>query len=317
MFGYFGIAEIEPDSERVSASPLFKQLLGFRPQSRLTLRRILTRIDPQDYIPAASLKAEAIVGGKPIFLRVLRPDGHSRSIVIACGRLDNGKVGRLYAIVADVDDLSELQQERAALRQQQFVLGERLHRLNNAFPVVLSVVRVLAEQHETVTDYHAALQERLRAFWTIQQRLLRISLEALDVGDLLRTEMAHLPPSQISLAGPPIVASGNDAEGFGLIIHELVTNAVKHGALSTPAGHLSVIWKVDGENFILEWVETGAPPAQTPPRSGFGMNVIGGDGHTPLCGTAELEFRPEGLWYRLTLSSLVADEPEQGGLAAS
>lgn len=88
-----------------------------------------------------------------------------------------------------------------------------------------------------------------------------------------------------------------------MAIHELATNAVKHGALSVPEGDILVSWTLeekDGrEEFILEWVERNGPPVKKPQRRGFGTTLIERGLAHDLDGKVELDFAPVGLRARL------------------
>jgi two-component sensor histidine kinase len=80
-----------------------------------------------------------------------------------------------------------------------------------------------------------------------------------------------------------------------MVLHELATNAAKHGALSTDGGRISVSWKrMDGEIRVV-WQESGGPPVQPPQRSGYGTEVIRGLIPYELDGAVELAFEPEGV----------------------
>jgi two-component sensor histidine kinase len=95
--------------------------------------------------------------------------------------------------------------------------------------------------------------------------------------------------------GPPIQLQSSQAVGLGLILHELTTNAVKYGALSTAEGRLSVRWSIDEEGSLtLRWREEGGPPVAAPTRRGFGSEVL--ERAAILCGgRLEIAFAPEGV----------------------
>lgn len=89
---------------------------------------------------------------------------------------------------------------------------------------------------------------------------------------------------------------------MGMIVHELATNAAKHGALSTPDGCVSVSWSApDAEGrTMLNWIETGGPVVSKPGRTGFGSRLIATSLKGDLRGSAELDYAPEGFKARLT-----------------
>jgi two-component sensor histidine kinase len=105
---------------------------------------------------------------------------------------------------------------------------------------------------------------------------------------------------QFSLSGPAIHLQPKAAETVGLAIHELATNAVKYGALSSPRGHVTVAWRLEDRNgdqrLRIEWTETGVPViAPAPRRSGFGTELLTQTLPYQLRGTTTLTFKPGGI----------------------
>jgi CheY-like chemotaxis protein len=104
--------------------------------------------------------------------------------------------------------------------------------------------------------------------------------------------------------GPDVVLLPATAQAMALALHELATNAAKYGALSTDSGTLSVAWRAGPESLLLEWAETGGPPAAEPARLGFGLTIVRSSIEAQFRGGVRYEWRPEGL--RCTLSIPVA-----------
>src|SRR3954451_11166636 len=82
-------------------------------------------------------------------------------------------------------------------------------------------------------------------------------------------------------------------------LHELATNAAKHGSLSAPEGRVRLAWSVDGERFRLSWRESGGPAVAPPARAGFGRLLLERAAAHDLGGQGRLEFRPAGVAYEL------------------
>jgi two-component sensor histidine kinase len=101
------------------------------------------------------------------------------------------------------------------------------------------------------------------------------------------------------LQGAPVVVSGTFAQTFALVVHELATNAVKHGALSSANGRVAINWKIDDgppePRLSFSWVERGGPPPVAPQASGFGTHVIA------LLGDPKLSFGADGFEYSVSL----------------
>ena len=112
--------------------------------------------------------------------------------------------------------------------------------------------------------------------------------------DVLSTALRPYDCQNIALLGPSIALPPDLVRALALVFHELATNAVKYGALSTPAASLSISWSKVGDAVQIAWVEKGVLLAETPTRTGFGTFIFS-------CllskygGTVATEFRPDGV----------------------
>jgi two-component sensor histidine kinase len=128
--------------------------------------------------------------------------------------------------------------------------------------------------------------------------------------DVIARELASFV-SRATIEGPPLLLNLSATQGFALVIHELATNAAKHGALSTPAGTVAIHWSVNERSnapqFSFSWQESGGPPVVPPERKGFGTTLlksaIGGAEAAP-----NIEYAPKGVHYTLEapLSAIAA-----------
>ena len=136
-----------------------------------------------------------------------------------------------------------------------------------------------------------------------------------DLGELARQQLApHLTdnPNRLHLKGEPILLPADLATPFGLVMHELATNAAKYGSLSALSGTVGLSWTVDTRNkprrLRLVWEERGGPPPGQPKSGGFGSALI--DSVIPAA-HVDREFRPEGLVC--TVEAELPETPEDGG----
>jgi two-component sensor histidine kinase len=106
-------------------------------------------------------------------------------------------------------------------------------------------------------------------------------------------------------AGPPVTLTAARVQALALVLHELATNAIKHGALSVSGGRVRVGWEVEGpddaRHLRLRWEERGGPPVAAPSSPGFGTRLIEAAATRELGGPAELTFAPEGLEAEITV----------------
>jgi two-component sensor histidine kinase len=163
-------------------------------------------------------------------------------------------------------------QERARLDGHRRELG---HRLKNVFALVEGLVR--QTQSPNVDTYRTALLHRLKTLETVHAELADSAEETADLGDLLRAVLLPLAGSgsgNLELEGPRVTLPGSLATDFAFVICELGTNAVKHGALSTPTGKVAIRWKREDETLRMQWTEAGGPRVSPPTKTGFGTKYI-------------------------------------------
>jgi two-component sensor histidine kinase len=105
----------------------------------------------------------------------------------------------------------------------------------------------------------------------------------------------------MSVAGEPVRLSGRAVLTLSIVLHELATNAAKHGALSRPEGRADVEWRRSRDQVELVWSETGGPTVVVPKRRGFGLRLISDSISYELGGEAAYDFAATGLICTLRL----------------
>ena len=129
--------------------------------------------------------------------------------------------------------------------------------------------------------------------------LLKGHWQGASFADLVATQMQPFREGEdrIQAAGPAIMLQPDAVQNLGLVLHELATNASKHGALSVPSGVVSIEWSAPaaGERIQVCWQESGGPPVQPPQRRGFGQELIERIVPQVLKGTGALHFAPSGV----------------------
>lgn len=182
---------------------------------------------------------------------------------------------------------------------------ELRHRLDNFVPLVLSVIKLTAESSSTVTELCDALEGRLRAIANADVST-RKGVDHCSLEELVRLELSpYCRSNQFDVIGPTVGLRSGLAQSFSIIIHELTTNAVKHGALSCPTGKVLVRWSIQPidrtrASLCLEWLERNGPQATGSCKRGFGTSILCDDGKAITGGTSTLGLSPEGLEYVLT-----------------
>lgn len=189
----------------------------------------------------------------------------------------------------------------AAERRNAILMAETTHRLKNT----LSVVQAIARQSLRGVSAPAAavneFEQRLEALASAHDVLQTHDWSEADLGALIAGALQRLVDRpRYELAGPALRVSAQVAQTVSLVIHELATNAIKHGAWSRDEGRVLVTWRETGAAVTLVWREVGGPAAARPTKRSFGSRLIGGG--LVGSGGVELDFAPSGLTATFTTS---------------
>jgi light-regulated signal transduction histidine kinase (bacteriophytochrome) len=203
---------------------------------------------------------------------------------------------------------------RAGARQRQEM---RLAELDHRVETLLASLQALARQGEdglpALEALLARLHGRLRA-WAQAHGLAAlgrwegVSLRGL-AEEHLRPHRADGPAGCVAIDGPELRLRPRAALALGLALHEMATNAAKHGALSTAAGRLRLGWRVEQGWLRLDWVEQGGPAVAAPARRGFGCLVIERGLGEELGADSRLDFAPDGLRWQVSILLAALAEP--------
>jgi two-component system CheB/CheR fusion protein len=200
-------------------------------------------------------------------------------------------------------------------RRQQLLLSELTHRVKNTLTVVQSMAYQTLRSTQSSEEFVTKFEGRLAALASAHKLLVDSDWQGAELGDLARALLEPYSSSnsgRLRIGGPPVLLPAPLATPFGLILHELATNAAKHGALSTAQGTVTVGWEFksrkDGQTLLLEWQEQGGPEVDQPPRIGFGRRLIE---HGLPGASIRHEFHPEGVhcWIELRLWEAEAGAP--------
>ena len=168
--------------------------------------------------------------------------------------------------------------------------------------LVQSIVRLT--RAEDVSGFSKAVEGRITALARVHTILSLSSWEGAELGGLVRGELSAFISSEgsrVSVNGPQVRLTPAAAQTLALALHELATNALKYGALSTHNGSLAVTWRELSGNLQLEWRETAGPRVTAPERNGFGTRTVIASIETQLAGRVDFDWRADGLVFKLAI----------------
>jgi two-component sensor histidine kinase/DNA-binding response OmpR family regulator len=222
--------------------------------------------------------------------RVFRPDGEVRwcTGTAAAGFDRAGRVVRLSGVTVDITDRKEAEERQSLLAR------EVDHRARNALAVIQSIIRLTRANN--VDDYVAAIEGRIKALARAHTLLSDSRWNGADLTTLVAEELApYRTGDRIVMQGPDISLQPSTAQGLALALHELATNAAKHGALSSDQGKVVLTWELLPEALVLNWMESGGPEIALPSARSFGLRVIRASIEQQLDGEALFDWNPNGL----------------------
>ena len=188
---------------------------------------------------------------------------------------------------------------RIAQESQLLLVAELNHRVKNVLAVIRSLVRQSRQGEHSIDSFTADLQSRIHALSLAHDQLTQAHWKAAPLESLIEAEAQAWIGDDVMrlvLSGPPVVIEARAFQTLALVLHEMMTNAAKHGALSVDSGRLSVSWALEPNGALrLTWSEENGPAVAPPSRRGFGSIVIEQSVPFELRGEAKIEYRPKGV----------------------
>ena len=184
---------------------------------------------------------------------------------------------------------------------QRVLLAELDHRVKNNLASIAAIAQYTRQSSRSMDEFVHALDKRIQSMADSHSLLSQSRWQGVDLADLVRQQLApYATKTNTVVNGPDITLSATATQAVGMVLQELVTNAVKNGALSNPYGRVSVSWDYrpcqDAAGWLaFAWRETGGPPVVAPSESSYGTNLIRGLIPRELGGAVDLAFAPDGL----------------------
>lgn len=291
-------AELDEPGPRIEyVNPAFTRMTGYEAREVMgrsprllqgpgTDRAVLERL-------RASLEAGEAANGEALNYR---KDGSAYTVewLITPVRGSDGRIARWVSAQRDVS-------ERRAFEDRQVLMVRELHhRVKNTLATVQAVLNATVRSSLSIPEFTRALSGRIASLARTHALITEDTGQAASFEGLLRAELdPYGERGRLSLDGPNVVLPSELAVPVGMALHELTTNALRHGSLADPNGRLQVTWRVEegpaGRGLRWDWAEHDGPPTAHPTREGFGHRLLNKVLATQTGAEVEVDFAPDGL----------------------
>lgn len=258
------------------------------PDLRASAEPILRRVvDEGEVVRGVEITGET--AGKPgvertwseVFYPVHGPDGQRRGVGIFC---------------VEITDLKHAREREVLLTR------EVDHRAKNLLAVVQSIVQMMKAQG-SIADFKDALLGRIAAISRTHSHLAENRWDGVSLRALIVDELSpYVVSPRFENGASQVVLRSGAGQALGMVVHELATNSSKYGALSND-GEIDLTCEIEDPagDVVVTWIETGGPPVTPPERQGFGTRLIERSVHHGLGGTLDYQYRPEGVYCKITI----------------
>jgi PAS domain S-box-containing protein len=296
-----GILIVSPYTRKIiDANPFMTQMLGY-PHDQLVGKELFEIGLFEDEAASQEMVRQLVRDNKVRYedLPLKSVDGRHQEVEIVANLYDEDD----HAVIqCNIRDITERKRSEEHVR---LLIAEVNHRAKNLLAVVQAVTQLTSKYGDPAT-FAARLSDRIDGLAAGQDLLVKNQWQGVEILDLVLAQLAHfeeLIGTRVLIEGPPGRLTTAAAQGIGMALHELATNAVKYGALSNPTGKVRIAWQISNSAtpaFSISWLEVGGPKVAVPIRTGFGQIVMGRMAQAAVKGIAEIAFREHGLAWHLS-----------------
>ena len=300
--GRIGSWTLDLATMSLDASDGCKANFGREPLDAFTYDAWIEGVHPEDRTRMKAAVSDAIAGQTQYDheFRIRYPSGavhwiHARGH--ASYRPD-GTPLTIAGISLDITDRKRFEDHRDLLAK------ELAHRVKNTLATVQSIIRHTLRTSASLKDAEAILDARIVALAAAHDVLIRDTLEGAILNEVIGVALRPFGaerPDRFICRGPTVHLTSRVALAFAMALHELATNAVKYGALSTDAGSVLLTWDIlDGvgpDRLRFRWQESGGPPVIPPTRAGFGSRMIERALAVQIAAATDIAYHPAGILF--------------------
>lgn len=284
---------------KVSGNDMLRQMYGLPPDASMRIDDLLARTEPDDVETFNAALQQSVTQDADFAVEFRLLSGRWLS---ARGRVyERDASGQPRVMMGITIDMTEA---REAAEHTRHLLLELNHRVKNTLAMTQSIARQTMRQKPDPQEFIDSFSGRIRTLADAHSLLADRDWAGVGLVELVQSQVE---PYALA-AGDRLIVSGADAQlppdhalGLGIILHELASNAARHGALSGETGHVAVAWEIVDGTLTLDWLEQGGPAVTAAPMIGLGSRLIHRSLDKILGSQVRLDFLPDGVQAQIRL----------------
>jgi PAS domain S-box-containing protein len=298
----YAIYMLDPEGHITSWNAGAEYIEGYREEEIIGqhFSRFYTPEDQQSGLPTDALKQARQTGRYEAEGSRVRKDGRRfwASVVVNPIFSEEGALIGFAKIVRDITERKQAEQH------QELLVAELDHRVKNILAQVAVVAVSTRQGSHSIDGFLRSLDGRIQSMAAAHTLLSKSGWQNVGLDALVRNQLApYATDTNVTISGTDIMLTAAEAQAVAKVLHELVTNAAKHGALSIPGGHVSVNWdrkpNGDGADLSLVWQERDGPTVKPEAQSSYGTDLIRNLIPHELGGKVDLVFASDGVSCRI------------------
>lgn len=298
----FMLIRLDRDLRYRFISHAYLEMTGRRPE-QVVGKRLVDVLGDRDFQAIRSHVEKVLQGNRVEFEREVHYQGVGTRFLHIIYTPEKDEGGTVTGWIASMLDITERkraeQEQKRAAEAEQILIRELQHRTNNLLAVIQGIAQKTLSGSGPLDEARKIFEGRLLALASTYRRLTKSNWSGVSLSEIVHLTLEPFA-ARTEIDGPDLMLSAKNAQNFSLALHELATNALKHGALSSAGGNVSIVWTIasNGGGSVLKfrWRERGGPAVLGPGQRGFGTLLL-----ESTFKTIDLDYAREGLTCEIQL----------------
>lgn len=260
----------------------------------------------------------------------IRSKGGAERWALAAASSTNDRSKYVLVMLADITERKRAEEDlRRNLESQRRLLHELNHRVRNNLASLIAMIETAVPQTSSIEHFASSMAGRLQAMAAVHTLLSQSDWSPQRFDRVVKELTPPGVRDRLTLDGPEVRVPSSQVGALALVLHEMIVNSTKHGAMSVPGGTVRVTWSIEptaadestpadqSRVLTIDWTEQGGPPIESEPSPGYGTSLVEGLIEFDLQGSATLSYPSDGVHHRLRINLLQPAENTESSLAGT